>query len=114
MSEYITQNETIRSGEKCLAGTRLTIDDVVSIVKQGEESDYQLTKEEIDACFLSFDETKRNEDILLNILQKQATGTLSDGPSNMISHTTTINNDNNSNMTKLDTFNKKKDTLKLD
>lgn len=44
----------IRSGEKCLLGTRLTIIDVVSIVIQHEEMDYQLGEQQIDACLIQF------------------------------------------------------------
>jgi uncharacterized protein (DUF433 family) len=49
-TNYITQNPAVRSNEKCLTGTRLTITDVVDITRQGEKDDYHLTQEQIDAC----------------------------------------------------------------
>ncbi len=51
MSHLIVIDPAIRSGEPCLRGTRLTVNDVISIVKYCEEGEYNLTKEEIDACF---------------------------------------------------------------
>ena len=50
--EYISVNPKIRSGEPCLSGTRLTVSDVLSIHLNGEDADYNLTQEQVDACFM--------------------------------------------------------------
>jgi len=49
--KYIYQNTHIRSNEKCLIGTRLSIIDVISIAINEEREDYNLTQDQIDACF---------------------------------------------------------------
>lgn len=49
--KYIYQNPHIRSNEKCLIGTRLSIIDVISIAINEEREDYNLTQDQIDACF---------------------------------------------------------------
>ena len=55
LSVHVSQAEGVRSGEKCLSGSRLTIVDVVSLVIQGEKADYhQLTDEQIDACLIAY------------------------------------------------------------
>ena len=46
----IVINKAVRSGEPCLAGTRLTVNDVINIVANGEQDDYQLTDKQIQAC----------------------------------------------------------------
>jgi uncharacterized protein (DUF433 family) len=53
----VKSSKNIRSGDDCLAGTRLTVNDVISITLNNELSDYaksNITEEGIDACFLSF------------------------------------------------------------
>lgn len=46
----IVMDKAVRSGEPCLVGTRLTVNDVINIVANGEQDDYQLTDKQIQVC----------------------------------------------------------------
>jgi uncharacterized protein (DUF433 family) len=54
-NQYISIDPTIRSGEPCLIGTRLTVRDIVSIFLSGEQDDYpDVTRAQMDACLVYY------------------------------------------------------------
>jgi uncharacterized protein (DUF433 family) len=63
MKKFISTDHEIRSGEPCLKGTRLTVTDVISIFFQQEEGDYDLNKEQIDACLIYYFTCSINFDV---------------------------------------------------
>jgi uncharacterized protein (DUF433 family) len=51
MDNYLISDLTIRGGEICLHGTRLTVNDVISIVDNGELDNYDyISAAQITAC----------------------------------------------------------------